>query len=455
MKTKIISKSIILLANLCLLSSISESRAQTNPASASPQIIDAAASTNLQQTLDDAPPNSIIEFNPNRQLVLSTPLKVNQPLTVRGLNARLPEKLGKSPLVTVTANGVTIEDFKLYGNTESVGQEERAPLIYIQAGDFRVQHGLVVSSSRHGIYAAPDQKTGDLYGGVIRDIVGRGNARCVVSIGDHGDQGLTVHNVLIENIRCYDSSLRGAVNIKDGNDNITIRDIYASNSVYAVDVQDHKKPGETNRNITVENVYAVKCRHAVRTNNRDLGHQNLTIRNVTAEQCAIPLRLSNTEHLTLENVRVLNHQISEEPYPPILIYNWGVFVRDVVVKNSNYNGPALALVDSGDVVVDGFTLQGQSNALTSGVSYLITTNIAFSGLRISHVLARNLKNGGIVLESKNAQGALSDYLIAENLAEVVDHIHGSNGVIANNVSLANAGSSTAESLAGRESLDSH
>ncbi|MEI9865041.1 MAG: hypothetical protein WDN00_10900 [Limisphaerales bacterium] len=272
-----------------------------------------------------------------------------------------------------------------------------------------------------------------------------------VSIGDHGDQGLTVHNVLIENIRCYDSSLRGAVNIKDGNDNITIRDIYASNSVYAVDIQDHKKPGETNRNITVENVYAVKCRHAVRTNNRDLGHQNLTIRNVTAEQCAIPLRLSNTEHLTLDNVRVLDHQISEEPYPPILIYNCqGVFVRDVVVKNSNYAGPTLSLVDSGDAVIDGFTLQGQSNALTSGVSYLITTNAAFSGLRISHVSARNLKNGGIVLESKNAQGTLSDYLISENLAEVVDHIHGSNGLIANNVSLVNADRRTAKRLAAGE-----
>ncbi|MEI9865042.1 MAG: hypothetical protein WDN00_10905 [Limisphaerales bacterium] len=181
MKTGIISKLAIaiVLVSLGLASGISISRAQMNPASASPQIIDAATSTDLQQTLDAAPPNSVIVFNPNQQLILSAPLKVNQPLTLRGLNARLPEKLGKSPLVTVTASGVTIEDFQLYGNTESVGQEERAPLIYIQASDFRVQHGLVVNSSRHGIYAAPDQKTDDLYGGVIRDIVGRGNARCV------------------------------------------------------------------------------------------------------------------------------------------------------------------------------------------------------------------------------------------------------------------------------------
>jgi hypothetical protein len=420
------------------------------PPATPPQIFYAADSTNLQQTLDDAPPNSTIEFNPNQELVLSTPLKVSKPLTLRGLNAKLPEKLGKSPLLTISAKGVTIEDFKLQGNTESVAQDERAPLILIQAGDFRVEHGLVVNSSRHGVYVAPEKSTGDIYGGVIRDIVGHGNARCVVAIGDRGEEGVAVHNVLVENIRCYDSSLRGAVNVKDGNDNITLRDIYSSNSVYAVDVQDHKKPGQINRDITIENVYAVKCRHAVRTNNRDLGHQNLTIRNVTAVQCAIPLRISNTEHVTLDNIRVFDHQISEEPFPPILIDNCqGVFVRDVVVKNSNYDGPALALVDSGEVVVDGFTLQGQSNALTSGVSYLITTNATFSELSISHVSARNVKNGGIVLETKNPSGTLSDYLISDNLAEVVDRIHGTNGVVANNTSWLQGGATTSKSLTGR------
>lgn len=436
---------------LCSAVVVAGESADAVPPAVPPQIFYAADSTNLQRTLDLAPPNSVIEFNPNQQLVLSTPLKVSKPLTLRGLNAKLPEKLGKSPLLTVSARGVTIEDFQLFGNTESVGQDERAPLIFIQAGDFRVEHGLVVNSSRHGVYVAPDKSTGDIFGGVIRDIVGRGNARCVVAIGDHGDEGVTVHNVLVENIRCYDSSLRGAVNLKDGNDNITVRDIYSSNSVYAVDVQDHKKPGEINRNITIEDVYAVKCRHAVRTNNRDLGHQNLTIRNVTAVQCSIPLRISNTEHVTLDNIRVFDHQISEEPFPPILIYNCqGVFVRDVVVKNSNYVGPALALVDSGDVVVDGFTLQGSSNALTSGVNYLITTNATFSGLRISHVSARNVKNGGIVLESKNAHGLLSDYLISENLAEVVDRIHGPNGVVANNISLLRDVAPASKSVAERE-----
>ncbi len=138
---------------------------------------------------------------------------------------------------------------------------------------------------------------------------------------------------------------------------------------------------------------------------------------------------------------MLDHRISatEGAFPPVLISNCqGVFVRDVVVKNSDYTGPALALVDSGDAVVDGFTLQGETNALTSGVAFIISTNAVnpnLSGLRISHVSARNLKDGGIILESQNLKGTLSDYLISENLAEVIDRIHERNGIVAGNVSL--------------------
>lgn len=405
-------------------------------ASAAPRILYAADTTNLQLTVDEAPSNSVIEFNSNEQLIFSTPLKINKPLTLHGLNAKLPEKLGKSPLITIDSKNVTIEDFQLYGNTESVAQDERAPLILIESGDFKIEHGYVANSSRHGIYVAPSKEKGDIVGGVIRDIVGRGNARCVVALGDRGEDGVRVRNVLVENIRCYDSSLRGAVNVKDGNDNITVRDIYSENSVYAVDVQDHKQPGQINSNITIEDVYAVKCRHAVRTNNRPLGHTNLTIHDATAEQCAIPFRISNTEHVTLDNIRVFNQKISDEPFPPISISNChSVFVRDVVVKNSDYAGPAMALIDSDDVVVDGFTLQsGESKTLTSGVEYLILTNAAFSGLAISRVSARGVRDGGIVLDSKSSGGTLSDYLISGNLADVVDHIHGRNGIVADNIS---------------------
>ncbi len=399
-----------------------------------PETVYLNARDDIQKTIDSAPPHSTIVFNPNSQLVLSEPLRIDKPLVIRGLNAKLPPNLGRSPLISVRAEGVTIEDFKLYGNTDTVPQEKRAPLIFIAAGDFRVEHGQVFDSSRHGVYVEPQKETGNIVGGVIRDIVGHGNARCVIAVGNDGNLGLRVSNVLIENIRSIGSSLRGAVNIKDGNNNITVRDIYAENSVYAVDVQDHHKPGEINRNITIENVYAKNCRYAIRSDNRPLGHDLLTVRNVTAEKCAIPIRIANIDHVTLDNIRVLNHQVGVEPAPPVHIENSKtLFLRDVVVDGTNFDGPAIDVVDSNDVVIDGITLEGESPKLSSGVRYHVSNSERHSGVRISNVVALSLKNG-ILLDSSDKEGTLVNYIVHGNIAQVIDNIKGVGALVTQNQS---------------------
>ena len=51
----------------------------------------------------------------------------------------------------------------------------------------------------------------------------------------------------IENIRAYGSRLRGPVEVSDGSEHITVRDIYAESSFYGVDVQDHGRQGMINR----------------------------------------------------------------------------------------------------------------------------------------------------------------------------------------------------------------
>ena len=75
---------------------------------------------------------------------------------------------------------------------------------------------------------------------------------------------------------------------------------------------------------------------------------------------------------------------------------------------------------------------------------------------LSHVSARNVKNGGVVLESKNPSGTLSDYLISDNLAEITDHIHGVNGVITGNIPFVQDGNTNSKNLAdkGTKSLPS-
>src|SRR2546422_953336 len=74
----------------------------------------------LQKMIDAARSNSVVQCDPNQQWTLSTPIKIRKPLTLLGLHARLPEKLGSTSLVVVEAKGVTVADFELVGNAESV-----------------------------------------------------------------------------------------------------------------------------------------------------------------------------------------------------------------------------------------------------------------------------------------------------------------------------------------------
>jgi hypothetical protein len=387
-----------------------------------------AVAEDLQKTIDAAPPHSVVVCDPNRELTLSTPLKIEKPLTLRGLHARLPEKLSKTPLVIVTSKGVTISDFELTGNVDTVPAKERAPLLIIAAGDFRVENGRFNNSSKDGVMIDADVLAkGDIVGGVVRDIVGNRVARDVVSISGGGHEGYKIRNVLVDNIRGYNSSARGTVEVSDGTDNITVRKIYAEGNVYAIDVQDHKQPAQINRNVVIEDVYAVKCKFGIRTDNRPLGHANLTIRDVTARQCAQPLQVSNTDNVTLSNIRVFDH---EGGMPPVNIRNCnGLSVRDVVVENTAHKGPAMLMEDCDSALVDGFRLRGAAANVTSGICYRLATARAYSALRITNVSAA----AGILLEATAQDATLTDYIVSGNLARVLDKIHGHGAIVVNNL----------------------
>jgi hypothetical protein len=385
----------------------------------------------LQQVIDLAPSNAVVQCDPNRSVTLSVPIKIRKPLTLVGLHAQLPEKLGNTSLVIVEAKGVTVTDFELVGNGDSVPQKERAPLMAIYAGDFRVERGRFINSSKDGVMIDGDGPLHeDLVGGVVRDIVGRGVVRDVVSISGSSGHGWKIRNVLVDNVRCYDSRLRGAVEVSDGTDNITVRKVYAESAVYGLDVQDHKEPGQSNRNVVIEDVYAVNCKHAIRTANSRKGHNNLTVRDITARQCTIPIQISHTENVHLSNVRILDHESGK---PPIQMLDCrGVSVRDVVVQNALIKGAALQMENCDETLVDGFSLRGQTNSLASAVCFRLTAKATFSGLRISNVSARDVTDAGIVLETKK-DGKLTDYLITGNLATVKDGIKGERAIIANNL----------------------
>ena len=343
----------------------------------------------------------------------------------------MPDKLSRTPLVVIQSEGVTISDFELHGNGDTVPQEERAPLLVLQAGSFTVERGLFTNSSKDGILIDGGVLAGaDLTGGVVRDIVGRIIRRDLVSVGGSGSEGHRIRNILIDNVRCYNSQFRGTVEVSDGSENITVRKVYAEDCIYAIDVQDHGNPDQINRNVVIEDVYARKCRHAIRTASRPLGHTNLVIRNVVAEQCIAPLEIKNIDNVTLHGVTILDHT---SPNSPVSVLNSdGLSIRDLTIKNVDSHSAALAIENCSDVLVDNVTLRGKLNNLSASVSYRITTDEAFSGLRITNVNAPRTDLGIILLERKGTQGTLSDYVISGNIARVVDNLQGACAVIVNN-----------------------
>jgi hypothetical protein len=387
----------------------------------------------LQEVIDAAPAHSIVFCNRNQQLTISTTVVIRKPLTLRGLNARLPDGLGKTSILEVESEYVTITDFTLRGNADTVAQEVRAPLIRIYNGNFRVERGVFENSSRDGVQVSPRARSSDIVGGVIRDIVGNGVVRDVVSLsGTSGDRNPQIRNVLIENIRGYDSSLRGTVEVSDGTDHITVRKIYAENCIYAIDLQDHNNKVEINRNIIINDVYALNCRHAIRSANHPFGHANLTMMSITAEQCQQPLQVSNTDRVTIQDVRIINHKGSGAA---MTINNCdGLTIRDVIIMNSVSHGAGLLVRNCQNVMIDGVSLLQKTEGLSSGVRFSISRNRAFSNLRIHNVSAKNVQDAGVILESRSKNGTLTDYIISGNIAQVLDRIQGNNGLVINNIS---------------------
>lgn len=406
-----------LLASL-LLSAIAGA---AEPAARPASLVIAAAGDDLPSVLASAPPHAAIHCDPNRVVTLSTPLEITKPLTLRGLAARLPPALGKTSLIIVRAQGVALLDLTLTGNGDSVPQTDRAPLVVIAAGDFRVENARFFNSSKDGINVDGDAAGQDIVGGVIRDIVGRNIIRDTISISGGDTHSFKVRNVLVENVRAYDSQRRGAVEVSDGSEHITVRKVYAERCVYAVDVQDHSKPQQVNRHVLVEDVYARDSKHALRTSNRPLGHAGLTIRDITAERCADPIVISNTAGVRLQNVRVLDHSGSGTP---IVLRNCrGATMRDVTVEKSTHAG-ALLLENCDAALVDGLLVR-EAPRLSAAVRYRLTEPGAYAGLRIAHVVAPTATDAGIVLETTaDSRATLSDYSIHDNLATVADRIRG-------------------------------
>jgi hypothetical protein len=384
----------------------------------------------LRGTVKYAPAHATIICDRNERIRITKTVRIEKPLTIQGLNAGLVDGLGKTSILRVMSEGVSITDFELYGNTATVEQEVRAPLVTVEKGNFRVERGRFVNSSKDGVEINTVRDGGDIVGGIVRDVVGEGVVRDVVSISGSGrTDGLKVRNVLVENVRGIDSRLRGAVEVSDGAENITVRTVYAERCVYAVDVQDHNKSSQINRNILIEDVYAADSRYAIRTANRPFGHANLTIRDVVAERCERPLKVSNTTGVTIENVRISGHKGRR---PAILISKCDeVVVRDVAIAGSG-EVAGIVLENTSRVRVDGLRLDRDANSYTSGLIYRISDDLAYVDVTFRNVSVTGTQNAGILLENRGEGGSLVKYVIEGNASTVDDQIQGRGAKISGN-----------------------
>ncbi|MGH9842946.1 MAG: hypothetical protein ACREEM_29770 [Blastocatellia bacterium] len=72
-------------------------------------------------------------------------------------------------MLVVAEEGVTLRDIELHGNYDSVSQDKRAPLIWVQKSRFRIERCKFYDGSKDGVMVTPVNGGGDIVqGGLIR-----------------------------------------------------------------------------------------------------------------------------------------------------------------------------------------------------------------------------------------------------------------------------------------------
>ena len=394
------------------------------------------AGENLQEVVDAARPHDIIMADPNKTLMVVETIMIDKPLTISGLRAQVPDGLGGVGILHVIADGFRMDNFHLIGNRHS-NFVDRATLLTLEGSNFVVEQGIVKQASRHGIMVRATVERSP-QNGVIRDIIGYDIARDHVSIEGHGD-GHIVRNVVVERIRAYGSENRGAVEVADGSENITVRDIYAEDARYGVDFQDHDGRGtyQPNINTIIENVFVRRCSHAVRAStsisvgkggneppSTGFGHRNLTIRNIggvewadtsepgqdgRSQKMAMPIVVNYTDNVLIENVDIMG--VGETIYAAFLILNSrNVRVQNVHIDSVSVYREAMLIENSSDVYLNSISINASERVVAenAAVRYRLNEDGVYRNFRVNDLFAYGTANR-IILEAMEPIGDFRDY----------------------------------------------
>jgi hypothetical protein len=226
-----------------------------------------------QDALDRAAPNETIVDGTGERREIAEPVTVTTPgVTLAGLHLRLADGADEN-LVEVAADGVTVTDFVLDGNrANQPGDRQSNGLVVAGGSNVAVANGLVRNPSRHGIRVA-DTATitsdstveGDTVSVAAADRASDVTVRDVRVESPRRDgcsvEGPAVSNVAVRNVRTFDSSDRGGVEIKDGASDAVVANCYAEGCRYGCAIQDHGEYGVAN--VVFTGNTAVECDTAI------------------------------------------------------------------------------------------------------------------------------------------------------------------------------------------------
>mmetsp|Transcript_22252 Transcript_22252/g.89831 ORF Transcript_22252/g.89831 Transcript_22252/m.89831 type:complete len:410 (-) Transcript_22252:269-1498(-) len=305
--------------------------------------------------------------------------------------------------IRIMADGVTIENLNAVGNLGTVDPSERAALLEIKGSNFLIDGANFYNSSRDGIECRANntEQAVPVRNGIIRNIYGNGNRSDTVKIST-GNLGLTkTYNITVENVVAENCPITasngntsgtaqyGAVEVTDGSQEITVKNVQAYNCRYGMVIQDHGNPDQVNHNIWASNISAEDSVYAVVTELNDFGHSNVTVANVTA-------------------TRVQN--------PVYMFYLTNVTFSDVTIVNSTTTSSTVALDNVNNFSLEKVRVKGGSPA-SAVVSVKGSTNVSLSDIYPKKTTRFNY---GVVIVAQSAADASSVSVTDSNFQYVLN-----------------------------------
>ncbi|KAJ8906833.1 hypothetical protein NDN08_003319 [Rhodosorus marinus] len=322
--------------------------------------------SSLREEIEKADKYDILVSNGGCKWEVSKAIIINKPLTLKGIHVTLQSGVVGS-IFSLRSNRITISDFTVIGNRDSVTKGQS--LINAYRSGFVIENGALKSSSSHGIRVAPVSGGLEIDGGVIRDVVGHRNIGNVVLLSTSRGGKTSTRNVLVENVRAYDSKFKGALEVSNGVQDIFAQTLYAERCVFAFAVQDQSLNQQSIRRVFLTSVVARKCDYGVLSKG-GVRHYDISISGVIIENCKTAMTLHNLNWGRVYDVRVID---AGDGKPQIgILKSDNLTLRDVSFMGKSQSGSAVLIRESNKVRVSGVMLS-ETTSFTCGILFFETS----------------------------------------------------------------------------------